>query len=64
MGVIGGQIELGFRESFLEETAHQPGPKGGGPDLEMADLGGRALLAFPMPRPGGYSPGLPWPHGG
>lgn len=26
MGVIGGQLELGVRESFLEEVAHQPAP--------------------------------------
>lgn len=64
MGVRGGRLELGVRESFLEEVAHQPGPRGGGPGLDTSDLGGRAFPAFPMPRPGDYSLGLLWPHAG
>lgn len=65
MGVMGGgRIKPGVRESFLEEVAHQPGPRGGDPGLETADLGGRTFPAFLMPRPGGHSLGLHWPHPG
>lgn len=39
MGVIEGWIELRVRESVLQEVAPQPGPTGGGPGLETADLG-------------------------
>lgn len=36
-GVVGDWLELGVRESFLEEVVHQLGPGGGRPGLEMAD---------------------------
>lgn len=62
MDVRGGRLELGVRESFLEEVAHQPGPRGGDPGLETADLGGRAFPAFSMPRPRGHNLGLLWPR--